>query len=146
MKKEYKSTPEQRAKWREKWNKKSPEKKLKKYRHDHLKRKLKFLEDPDYREKQRAQWRESAKRKRAKRGEQINERQRKIYKERAEIERVKINNNRRKRNPTIGISSFIRDVKQGRKSARELIDRLRKANDELSSLTYGKSPGRIPGK
>lgn len=138
------STEEQRKKWREKWEKKSPEKKKKKYQQDHLKRKLKFIEDPEYREKQRQQWRESAKRKRARRGEKINEQQRERYQARAEIERVKINNNRRRRDPTIGISTLINDVRAGRKPVRELIDRLRKANDELSTLSNGKPPGRVP--
>lgn len=138
------STEEQRAKWREKWAKKSHESKLKKSRQDHLKRKLKFLEDDKFRERQRELWRESAKRKRAKRKDNINEQQRTRYAERSEIERVKINNNRRRRDPTIGISSLIKDVKRGRKSARELIDRLREANDKLSALVHGQPPGRIP--
>lgn len=133
------ASEEQRKKWRDKWHKKSLESKRKKYIRDQIVKKERMEKDPEYKAKTQERERLRKQRQRKLRGDEINEQQRERYQRNAESERAKIIASRRRRDPTIGIASLIKDVRAGRKSVRELTDALSAATKQLGTLINGKS-------
>ena len=94
--------------------------------------------DEKFKEEQREKWRAWKKAQREARGEEINAKQREHYRKDVERSRELIYSGKDRRNPTRGLAGLVRDVRSGRKSARELIDRLSTAVKQSSSLIHGK--------
>ena len=102
--------------------------------------------DLEFAEKQRTQWRALARKKRERRGIEINERQRENYKNNIEEKREQIRLARHRREPTRGLASLIRDVRQGRRPPRDLVDALSTAIAKLNALDVRTQGKGIPRK
>lgn len=127
----------------EKWLRHSPEAKKKKYREVIEYRRKKRNEDPVYAEKIRAQDRAKKARNRKKRGDEVNEYQRKNYQanRRDRLERIK--SRRYERDPARGLATLLNRIKRGDSKPSELAEFARTATDKLNSLGSVASGKRI---
>lgn len=134
---------EQRRIWREKFAKKTKESKVAKYKRLEERRKERRKQDPLYLDATRKKWRQKKKKARDLRKDQMNEYMRTRYAKRRETDLPKILSNRRKRDPTIGISTLIKDVRAGRKPARDLVLAISSTTSKLGALIHGSKGGGI---
>ena len=125
---------------------KDPAKERERQRRRSLKNKQKALLDDEFREKLRLEWKNRKRAQRERRRDEINQIQRQYYRNNAEHIKKLTRDGRRRRNPTVGLASLIRDVRSGRKPARDLIDKLSTATIELSALIHGESGKGLPTK
>lgn len=91
-------------------------------------------EDSIFAEKIRNRWKLKKQRQRLRRGEEINERQRESYKRNREKRLESIIAARRKRNPAIGLATLDNDLRSGKISLREYVDKYRAAIEQCRSL------------
>lgn len=111
-----------------------PSTKQKKNKARYLRLKRRMSEDPIFAEKIRNRWKLKKRKQRSRRGEEINERQRESYKRNRQKRLESIIAARRKRNPTIGLTAFDNDLRTGKISLREYVDKYRAAIEQCRSL------------
>jgi hypothetical protein len=140
-------TPEYKKAYNlENWNRRSIESKRNSWRKGYEKKKLKLVTDSDYLNLQRQKDRERKAKQRKLRGDEINEKQRQRYRKNRKDQLRKILENRKRRDPTIGLASLIKDVRAGRRTIRELIDYTQSAVNECSALIGGGKGAKLSGK
>ena len=123
----------------EKLRRRSPESKKLHNRKSHERRQLRLKNDLEFKKREQERWRKVKQKQRLEKGDLINERQRKRYKERGnEIKRI-IYDGRNRRNPHRGLASLIKAVRSGRIESRELVARTSAAIEQCRSLIYRKS-------
>lgn len=111
-----------------------PEYKKQFYAKRYARLKKRFVENDEYREKIRRRWREKKQNQRNRRGQEINELQRKNYHEKREQRRAVIKEYRSRKDPSRGLHTILKRLKRGDISAAEFLEYARAKIDQLNSL------------
>lgn len=126
----------------EKWRRLTPAQKKKVWDRSYQARVKRLKTDPEFLEKTRARDRLRKAKERAENKDKVNERQRANYKAAGDGRRKLINDGKRRRDPTIGIASLVKDVRAGRRDARDLVNFTSAAIEQCSALIHrGKRKG-----
>lgn len=130
----------------ERWNRLPLEKKKEKWAKSYQQRKLKFKNDPSFAEQLREKDRLQKRKQREKRKDEINAKQRENYRKGGEARRKLINEGKKRRDPTRGLTSLRHAVRRGDADPRELVDRTRAAISQCGALIHRGEGNGLSGK